>query len=179
MKYKKETQGISRNQTAVGVAMLFVSEIAPTTSNIMAALRGDGFYIKIRSGCDRNVNSDSAEWRDKDVWHSYAAEMMRAIRTINEQPFSADSLWLDAMSALWRMAFTGASETKYFQWAKSLARHAGELKYWRRQIKPVMLLSGARLSQGGHLGLNIAQEILAGSLRIEGPKAAEALPAPT
>jgi hypothetical protein len=172
MKYQAETKGISRDQTAVGVAKLFVSEICPTPANIMAALRGDGFYIRPRSGCDRNGNKNSKEWRDKDVWHVYAADLLRAIRKINEHPFSADAIWLDVMSALWRMAFSGASETKYFQWAKSLARHAGELQYWRRQIKPVMMLS-ARL---GGQPLNIPQAILWGALRIEGPRAPEALP---
>jgi hypothetical protein len=178
MKYQAETQGISRNRSAVAVAMLFVSEIEPAPANIMAALRGEGFNIKIRSDCDRKLNRYSEEWRDKNIWHSYAAEMMRAIRAINEQPFSTDAIWLDAMSALWRMAFTGASETKYFQWAESLARYAGELKYWRRQIKPVMLLS-ARLLQEGHQNLNVAQWILAGSLRIESQRAVEALPTST
>jgi hypothetical protein len=92
MKYQAETQGISRNQTAVAVAMLLVSEIAPTPANIIAALQGDGFYIKIRSDCDRKLNRYSEEWRDKDIWHSYAAEMMRTIRAINEQPFSGDAV---------------------------------------------------------------------------------------
>ena len=176
MKYQAETKGISRAQTAVCVAKLFVSEIDPAPANIMAALRGDGFYIKIRSDCDRKVNSNSAEWRDKDVWNKWASDILRAISAINEHPFSTDAIWLDVMSALWRMAFAGGSETKYFQWAKSLARYAGELQYWRRQIKPVMMLS-ARLGLGGQ-SLNIAQAILAGSLRIEGPRSAEAIPSP-
>jgi hypothetical protein len=174
MKYQAETKGISRAQTAVGVAKLFVSEIDPTPANIMAALRGDSFYIRPRPGCNREGNPNSIEWRDKDVWNKWANDILRAICAINEHPFSADAIWLDVMSALWRMAFAGGSETKYFQWAKSLARYAGELQYWRRQIKPVMMLS-ARL---GGQSLNIAQAILAGSLRIEGPRAAEAIPSP-
>jgi hypothetical protein len=92
MKYQAETQGISRNRSAVVVATLFVSEIEPSPANIMAALRGDGFYIRPRPGCDRKGNPNSIEWRDKDVWHLYAADMMRTIRAINEHPFSADGL---------------------------------------------------------------------------------------
>jgi hypothetical protein len=174
MKYQAETKGISRAQTAVVVAKLFVSEIVPTTANIMAALRGDDFYIRPRPGCDREGNKNSKEWRDKDVWNKWASDILRAICAINEQPISDDAIWLDTMSALWRMAFSGASETKYFRWAKSVARYAGELQYWRRRIKPVMMLSARLEGQP----LNIAQAILAGSLRIEGPRAGEAIPAP-
>jgi hypothetical protein len=82
MKYQKLTKGISRAQTAVVVAKLFVSEIDPTSANIMAALRGDNFYIRPRSDCDRKGNKYSKEWRDKDVWNKSLTQKTTIARVV-------------------------------------------------------------------------------------------------
>ena len=139
----------------------------------MAALRGDGFYIRPRSGCDRNGNKNSKEWRDKDVWHLYAADLLRAIRKINKHPFSEDAIWLDVMSALWRMAFSGASETKISMGQEPSApcRRAAILE------APNQARDDAERKAGGS-ALKYSASDLWGALRIEGPSTPEALPSP-
>jgi hypothetical protein len=170
MQWQAETQGISRNQSALAVAQLYFGVPDPTPANIVAALRGEGFFVNLREGCERKGNPNSVEWRDRDAWHLYAADMLRELRAINDRP--RDLGWNDRMAALWRMALTGGGERKHFQEAERRARNLGELKYWRQRIKPVMVLTAA-MSADGQQGIDLVPAMLTGVLRIEGAELPE------